>query len=131
MQSMKKLTFLMILVLVIRVEFVFPQASISTSELRGQVTDQNGAAVAGATITVTDQSRGTTRTVRTDENGLYVFLSLPPGNYTMKVEAAGFSAKTISDVHLVVGQVGNVPVALGVGGVQAEVNIVAGGQWLK
>lgn len=128
MQSMKKLTFLMILVLVIRVEFVFPQASISTSELRGQVTDQNGAAVAGATITVTDQSRGTTRTVRTDENGLYVFLSLPPGNYTMKVEAAGFSAKTISDVHLVVGQVGNVPVALGVGGVQAEVNIVAGGQ---
>ncbi|MEK6323690.1 MAG: carboxypeptidase regulatory-like domain-containing protein [Acidobacteriota bacterium] len=128
MRKMKKLSFLVILVLVIRVELVFPQASISTSELRGQVTDQNGAVVAGATITVTDQSRGTTRTGTTDENGLYVFLSLPPGTYAMKVEAAGFAAKTISDVQLAVGQVGNVPVALGVGGVQAEVNIVAGGQ---
>ncbi|MEK6410431.1 MAG: carboxypeptidase regulatory-like domain-containing protein [Acidobacteriota bacterium] len=128
MRNMKKLTFLVVLVLTIRVELVFPQASISTSELRGQVTDQNGAAVAGATITVTDQTRGTTRTATTDENGLYVFLSLPPGTYAMKVEAAGFAAKTISDVQLAVGQTGNVPVALGVGGVQAEVNVVAGAQ---
>jgi len=118
----------MMLVLLVRVEIVFPQASISNSELRGQVTDQNGAAVGGANITLTDQSKGTTRTVKSDENGLYVFLSLPPGTYVMKVEATGFALKTISDIHLDVGQVGNVPVSLGVGGVQAEVNIVAGGQ---
>ena len=56
MRKIKKLIFLFIVVLAVRVELVFPQASISTSELRGQVTDQNGAAVAGATITVTDRA---------------------------------------------------------------------------
>ena len=128
MGRMKKLTLTFVMVFVVNVQLVFPQASISTSELRGQVNDQNGAAVAGATITATDKSRGATRTAKSDENGLYVFLSLPPGTYVMKVEATGFAPKTISDVHLDVGQIGNVPVTLGVGGVQAEVNVVAGGQ---
>ncbi len=126
--KIRKLTFAIVMILVVRVEMAFPQASISTSELRGQVTDQNGAAVAGASISVTDQTKGSSRTVTTDTNGLYVFLSLPPGTYTMKVAATGFAPKTISDVHLDVGQAGNVPVSLGVGGLQAEVNVVAGGQ---
>ena len=95
---------------------------------RGQVTDQNGAAVSGATITLTDAARGTRRTAQSDENGLYVFLALPPGQYDMKVEATGFSATSIAGVHLNVGQVGNLPVALRTGGVQAEVNVSAGGQ---
>lgn len=128
MGKMKKLTLAVIIVLAVRVELVFPQASISTSDLRGQVTDQNGAAVAGATISVTDQSRGASRTVKSDVNGLYVFLSLPPGAYIMKVEATGFATKTISDVHLDVGQAGNVTVSLGVGGALAEVNVASGGQ---
>lgn len=131
MGKIKKLSLAVILVLAVRVEVVLPQASISTSELRGQVTDPNGAAVAGATIIVTDQARGTSRTMSSDSNGLYVFLSLPPGTYNMKVEAAGFSPKTITDIHLDVGQAGNVPVSLGVGGVQAEVNIAAGGQVIE
>ena len=128
MRKMKKLALLLMLVSALRVDVAYSQASVSRSELRGQITDQNGAAVPGATVTVTDATRGTTRTVQSDENGLYVFLALPPGTYSMKVEASGFAAKTISDVHLDVGQVGNVPVTLGVGGVQAEVNISAGGQ---
>jgi hypothetical protein len=128
MGKMEKLTLTIIMVLVFNVGLVFPQASISTSELRGQVIDQNGAAVAGAMITVTDQSRGATRTAKSDEKGLYVFLSLPPGTYVMKVEATGFAPKTISDVHLDVGQIGNIPVTLGVGGIQAEVNVAAGEQ---
>jgi len=62
MGRMKKLTLTFVMVFVVNVQLVFPQASISTSELRGQVNDQNGAAVAGATITATDKSRGATRT---------------------------------------------------------------------
>ncbi|HSE35900.1 MAG TPA: carboxypeptidase regulatory-like domain-containing protein [Blastocatellia bacterium] len=131
MGKMKEFSLAVILLLVVRVEVVLPQASISTSELRGQVTDPNGAAVAGATITVTDPARGSTRTVKSDANGLYVLLSLPPGTYNMKVEATGFAPKTVTDIHLDVGQAGNVPVSLGVGGVQAEVNIAAGGQVIE
>jgi hypothetical protein len=130
MQKIKNLALVMMLICVTSV-IAYSQASVSRSELRGQITDQNGAAVTGATITLTDAARGSTRTVQSDENGLYVFLSLPPGTYNMKIQASGFAAATIADVHLDVGQVGNVPVSLSAGGVQSEVNIAAGGQVIE
>jgi hypothetical protein len=126
MKRTRKLTLLVILALLIRVEVVFPQASVSTAELRGQITDQSGGAIAGATITITDASKGTTRSVTSDENGNYVFLSLPPSTYTLKIEASGFTPRTLTNIKLDVGQAANVPVQLSVGGVSAEVNIAAG-----
>src|SRR5215210_6441341 len=114
MRKMKKLSLLLMILLTVRVELVFPQASVSNAELRGQVTDQNGGAVAGATITVTEVTKGLTRTVTSDDKGLYVVLSLQPGTYSMKVDAQGFASKNLTDIHLDVGQVGNVPVQLGV-----------------
>jgi Carboxypeptidase regulatory-like domain/TonB dependent receptor len=128
MRKMKKLTLLLMMILAVRVELVFPQASVSTSEIRGQVSDPQGNAVAGATITVTEISKGTTRTVNSDDNGVYVLLSLQPGTYNMKVEATGFAARTLTNIHLDVGQAASFPIMLGVGGVQAEVNVIAGSQ---
>src|ERR1044072_5306622 len=127
MKKMKKVSLLVILMLTVRVELVFPQASVSTSEPRGQITDQNGAAVAGATVTITDVNKGITRTVNSNEEGLYVLLALQPGTFNLKVEASGFAARTINDIKLDVAQVANIPVALGVSGVEAEVNVTAGG----
>jgi hypothetical protein len=126
MRKMKKLTLLLMLLLAVRVELVFPQASVSTSEIRGQVTDPNGAAVASAAITVTDINKGTTRTVKSDDSGTYVILSLQPGTYNMKVEAAGFVTQNLTNIQLNVGQVASLPVTLGVSGVQSEVNVEAG-----
>ncbi|HYP29883.1 MAG TPA: carboxypeptidase regulatory-like domain-containing protein [Blastocatellia bacterium] len=125
MKSIRKLSLMMILVLVVRVELVFPQASVSTAEIRGQVTDQSGAAVVGATITITDVTKGTTRTVASDEEGNYVILSLLPSTYNIKVEAAGFATKNLTDIRLAVGQVSNVPISLGVGSVDAVVDVTA------
>ena len=125
MKSIFKVSLLVFLLLA-RVELVFPQASVSTAEIRGQITDQNGAAVAGATITATDVSKGTTRTVTSDESGNYVILSLLPSTYNIKVEASGFAQKTLNDVTLAVGQVASLPVTLGVGGVQTVVDVTAG-----
>jgi carboxypeptidase family protein len=125
MRSMKKLALFMMFVLIVRVDFAFPQASVSTAELRGQVVDEKGAAIAGATITVTDVGKGTTRIARTDENGNYVLLSLLPSTYTMKVEATGFATTTLTDIRLDVGQAANVPVTMGVGGVSAQINVTA------
>ena len=56
----------------------FAQASSSTAELRGQVTDSAGAAVPNATVTITDIGKGTIRTTTTDADGNYVFLNLLP-----------------------------------------------------
>jgi hypothetical protein len=114
-----------IVVLVLTTQLAFPQASVSSAELRGQVADVNGAAVAGATITITNVAKGTSRSVTSDENGNFVFLAVPPATYNLKVEAQGFAPKTLTDVHLDVGQVATIPISLAVGGVQAEVNVAA------
>lgn len=100
----------------------------ATAELRGRVTDPNGSAIAGATITATDNAKGTIRAVTSDDEGNYVILSLPPSTYTVKVAASGFAAKTVSNVLLEVGQQPALDVTLTVGGVDAVVDVSVGDQ---
>lgn len=105
--------------------FISAQAT-ATAELRGSVKDPSGAAVAGATITATDNSKGTTRTVTSDADGNYVVLSLPPSTYTVKIEASGFASKTVNNVLLEVGQQLALDVDLTIGDVGAVVDVAAG-----
>ena len=105
---------------------IFAQASSSTAELRGQVTDSTGAAIPGAAVTLTDTTRGTTRTATTDENGQYIFLAVPPSEYTLKVESSSgnFAANT-KNIQLLVGQQANIPITLTAAGVTASVDVFA------
>src|SRR5260370_26140166 len=66
----------------------------------GTVTDQSGAAVASATVVVTDAERGLTRTVTTDEAGAYAAADLQPGTYKIRVEAKGF--KTVDGPNILI-----------------------------
>ena len=106
---------------------IFAQAT-ATAELRGRVLDPNGAVISGATVTATNNSKGTTRTVTTDGDGNYVILSLPPSTYTVKVEASNFAAKTVNNVLLEVGQQSALDVNLAVGQVATVVDVLAGEQ---
>ena len=72
----------------------FAQASGSTAEVRGQVTDSTGAVIPGAKVTLTDLNKGTARTATTDAEGNYTFLGLLPSPYDLKVEAKGFTASS-------------------------------------
>ena len=65
----------------------FAQAN---SELTGIVTDQMGAVVGGANITLTDPATGTVHTTVSSGAGLYDFAGLNPANYNLKVTAKGF-----------------------------------------
>ena len=65
----------------------FAQAN---SEVTGIVTDQTGAVVGGANITLTDPATGTTHTTVSSGSGLYDFAGLNPANYNLKVVAKGF-----------------------------------------
>src|SRR6266852_9532580 len=56
----------------------------------GTVTDPQGAAVAKAKVTVTDQRKGTTDTTTTNDSGNYSVTHLIPDIYTVRVESAGF-----------------------------------------
>ncbi len=65
-------------------------AQSTAGRILGTLTDQSGAAVAGANVVVTDTERGTSRTVTTDESGSYAVPDLQPGTYKIHVEAKGF-----------------------------------------
>jgi len=122
---MKKLStiFLLGLFFSLSVTMVLAQAT-GTGELRGQVTDPNGAVVAGATVTVTDSTKGTTRTTTTNEDGNFVVVALLPSVYNIKIEASSFSPRVANDVKLEVGQQLELPFQLSVGGVDAQVTVV-------
>ncbi len=71
--------------------FTLPALAQSTAgRILGTVTDQSSAAVAGASVVVTDTQRGISRTLTTDEAGEYVASDLQPGTYSIHVEAKGF-----------------------------------------
>ena len=67
-------------------------AQTYTGRILGTVTDQTGAALAGASVVITDMQRGITRTLTTDQAGEYVAPDLSPGVYKIRAEAKGFKA---------------------------------------
>jgi hypothetical protein len=82
-----------------------PLFSQSTQgSIQGAVLDQSGGAIAGATVTVTDSARGTTRTLTTDDAGEYLATDLTPGTYSVRVEAKGFKTTQHSGVLLQVSE---------------------------
>src|SRR5262249_55700141 len=70
-----------------------------SGSLTGQVTDELGGLVVGATVTIIS-SEGVEKTAVTNGEGTYTFNSLAPGRYTLKVVAAGFSNYENSDVEV-------------------------------
>ncbi len=95
----------------------------ATAELRGTIKDPNGAVIAGATVSLRDQSKNVERTTQSDGTGEYVLLSVPPGSYTFTVTAKGFSKMVSNNVSLTVGQAARYPVTLQVATTQTEVTV--------
>src|SRR6201993_472448 len=75
---------------------------VTSGTISGLVKDPSGAAVAGATVTATEADKGITRAGETSGSGEFVFPNLPPGNYTISVDAKGFKKLEKSDVILTV-----------------------------
>ncbi|HKC84385.1 MAG TPA: carboxypeptidase-like regulatory domain-containing protein, partial [Blastocatellia bacterium] len=61
-----------------------------TGRISGTVRDASNAVVPGATVTVTNEATQIARAATTDDEGFYVVTNLPPGNYAVAVERAGF-----------------------------------------
>jgi hypothetical protein len=69
----------------------FAQATNTSGSIQGTITDPSGAAIPGATVTITSSGTTQTKTVTTDSAGFYNSGPLNPGSYTIAVSAAGFS----------------------------------------
>ena len=104
------------------VSSAFGQASY-TAQVRGIVSDQTGAVVQNATVTITNDGTGIAMTTRTDERGLYTFTGLRPAVYTMKAEAKGFQTAERKQLVLQVDQQTSVDFSLKPPGVLATVDV--------
>ncbi|MBZ5659641.1 MAG: TonB-dependent receptor [Acidobacteriia bacterium] len=76
----------------------------NAGRILGNIMDQSGGAIAGATVTVMDVQRGVSRTLTTDESGGYAAPDLVPGTYKVRVEARGFKTAERPDIGLEVGK---------------------------
>ena len=92
---------------------------------RGRVTDPAGAAVPGATITVTEQNSNWTRSSETNEVGDYEVRGILPGTYTIQARQPGFREYINRDVVVYARQVRRVDVSLELGDVTESITVEA------
>src|SRR5689334_11245487 len=72
----------------------------STGTIQGTITDESGAALANAQVTVRNLETGVERTTQTDSLGSYQVAALPVGVYRIEVQAQGFQPSTVNDLTL-------------------------------
>src|SRR5579859_5969176 len=72
----------------------------TTASIQGTVTDQSGAAVVGAKVTIKNTALGIERTTHTSSSGSYEVPALPPGIYSVQVEMTGFETHLAKDLVL-------------------------------
>src|ERR1043166_7305395 len=87
-------------------------AQQTTGSITGRVTDQQRAAVPGATVTAKSGTTGFVRTETSDAEGIYRLNALPVGRYDVTAELSGFTTVAKKDVDVFIGQTQTVDFAL-------------------
>lgn len=98
-------------------------AQLPTGEISGTVTDPSGAAVPSAQIEIVNEATAESRTTNVNSSGVYSFLSVVPGNYTLKVTATGFAPAVAKGLVVLVGQTTVQNMALSIGKATTEVTV--------
>lgn len=99
-------------------------AQAVAANLSGRITDASGGTVAKATVTATNAATSFSRTVNTTETGDYNIPALPPGEYKVSVDFAGFGKQT-KTITLQVGQAAELDFSLSPGNVEQKVEVEA------
>jgi hypothetical protein len=102
-------------------------AQQTTGNVRGVVSDPNGAAVPGARVTITSKQTNVSQAAQTNDSGEYQFNNLLTGDYGVEVSAADFKTTTLSDVRVQLNQTTDLPVQLQVGLQGETVEVSAAG----
>lgn len=112
-----------VLIFALAASSVLAIAQSATSSLRGTISDAKGAVVSGATVTIDNAATGFSRTTKTDDQGIYQFLEVPPATYLMTVKAEGFATIKRENVVLQVSSPATLNVALQVQGGSVVVDV--------
>ena len=97
----------------------------TTGSITGTVTDASGAAVPGATVTITQTSTNDVHTAATSDSGFYTVPQLPPGKYRVSLEKGGFNRFEQSDITLTINQTAQINAQLRVGSAQEAVTVTS------
>jgi len=100
-----------------------PASAQFASSIEGTVTDQSGAILQGATVTIVNEATGATQTVQTTGAGYYRFPALPGSRYTIRVSQERFKTVTQENVRLQAAETKTVNVVLEVGETIEEVTV--------
>src|SRR5262245_37735425 len=76
------------------------RAQTSSGEIFGRVADASGAVISGAKVTLRNEQTGEERVAKTGTDGLFSFPSIPPGSYSVLVQASGFKGISKTDLNL-------------------------------
>ncbi len=106
-------------------------AQMVTSEMSGIVRDSSGAAIPGATATVTNAETKLTLSGTTERDGVYRIHGLPPGSYAVQVEAPGFQTSTRQGVTVEVNQQLSLNFDLSVGSSQQAITVTGDAQQIE
>lgn len=116
------------IIAVVSLIFIVPGTAFAgqvSAGITGTVTDQSGAVVSSATVAVKSVDTGATRTVITDDSGLYRVYSLPVGQYEIRAQKQGFTDEIRKGVQLLVGQTASVDLTLRAGAASEAVTVNA------
>ena len=102
-------------------------AAQSTTSLRGVITDAKGGLLPGATVKLSDPKTGFARTVTSGDDGVYLFLQVPPSTYNLEITASGFAAAKRQNVTLLVSTPATLNITLQVQGAREHVDVTSGG----
>ena len=98
-------------------------AQITTATIVGTVTDNTGAAVSGATVTVTNTDTGLVRTIKTGEDGAYRIEFLPVGPYKLEASFIGFKSYVQQGIVLTVNEIARADVKLAIGAASETITV--------
>src|ERR1700678_1771287 len=100
-------------------------AQLTTADILGTVTDQTGASVPNARVTLTNLGTNDQRTVQSSGSGDYTFTLLPIGHYSISVKSSGFQESITKDLAVEAGDRARADVHLQVGSASAVVEVTA------
>jgi len=105
--------------------FARGQGAATNGTITGTITDQSGAVIVGAQVTITDNATKITSTVPTNQVGSFIFTNVKPGTYDVKVTKAGFQNLDLPAQEVVVGQQVNLNLSMTVGAATQTVEVTA------
>ena len=101
-----------------------------TSGITGVITDEQGKAIPGAKVTLTNSGTNATRTTVTNDSGVYTFDLLPPADYRIEVEAKGFRKAVADQAKALIGKQTEVSLRLEIGTMSQTVEVSVSNQAL-